>query len=146
MTHRIQIGTASIILILTILCLAVFSLLSLSGAASSLAAAKRYADAVTAFYQADTAGQVTIHRLSRLLEEHSTVSAAIQAAAEEFPEEALLSLSDSGQIICELPLADGRVLHLELNPLDQSILANYLYHASDYEIDRSLPVWVEYEQ
>mgnify|MGYP000013610873 CR=1 FL=1 len=40
-TGRINIGTASIVLILLILCLAVFSLLSLSDAQASLSFARR---------------------------------------------------------------------------------------------------------
>lgn len=50
---RINIGTASIVLILIILCLSVFSLLSLSDARSSLSFAERRAQSVQAFYSAD---------------------------------------------------------------------------------------------
>ena len=55
MKNRINIGTASIILIFIILCLAVFSLLSLSDGNSALVLARRRADSVTAYYQADAA-------------------------------------------------------------------------------------------
>ena len=47
MKNRINIGTASIILIFIILCLAVFSLLSLSDGNSALVLARRRADSVT---------------------------------------------------------------------------------------------------
>ena len=56
-TGRINIGTASIVLILLILCLAVFSLLSLSDAQASLSFARRRAESVQAFYQADAKAQ-----------------------------------------------------------------------------------------
>ena len=55
--NRINIGTASIVLILIILCLAVFSLLSLSDARSSLSFAERRAQSVQAFYSADAQAQ-----------------------------------------------------------------------------------------
>lgn len=51
MKNRINIGTASIILIFIILCLAVFSLLSLSDGNSALVLARRRADSVTAYYR-----------------------------------------------------------------------------------------------
>ena len=67
MKNRINIGTASIILIFIILCLAVFSLLSLSDGNSALVLARRRADSVTAYYQADAMGQEFIRPPSRLL-------------------------------------------------------------------------------
>ena len=57
MRNRVNIGTASIVLIFIILCLSVFSLLSLSDGKSALTFAQRKADSVTAYYEADSAGQ-----------------------------------------------------------------------------------------
>lgn len=57
MKTRITIGIPSIVLIFMILCLAVFSLLSLSDAKSALTYAQKHADTVQMYYEADAAAQ-----------------------------------------------------------------------------------------
>ena len=53
MKNRITIGISSIVLIFMILCLAVFSLLSLSDAKSALTFAQKRAETVQIYYEAD---------------------------------------------------------------------------------------------
>ena len=55
--HKINIGLTSLILIFIILCLATFSLLSLSSARGDQSLAARSARAVTEYYRADAEGE-----------------------------------------------------------------------------------------
>ena len=90
---RINIGTASIVLILIILCLSVFSLLSLSDARSSLSFAERRAQSVQAFYSADAQVQRWLSDIQGL---------SIQEAAarrESLPEDASVEASGEEGIL-----------------------------------------------
>ncbi|MBR6615354.1 MAG: hypothetical protein IKK95_05225 [Lachnospiraceae bacterium] len=60
MKNRITIGIPSIVLIFMILCLAVFSLLSLSDAKSALTFAQKRADTVQMYYETDVYAQTFI--------------------------------------------------------------------------------------
>ena len=55
--HKVNIGLTSLILIFIILCLATFSLLSLSSARGDQSLAVRSAQAVTEYYRADAQGE-----------------------------------------------------------------------------------------
>mgnify|MGYP000066708899 CR=1 FL=1 len=106
---RINIGTASIVLILIILCLSVFSLLSLSDARSSLSFAERRAQSVQAFYSADAQVQRWLSDIQGL---------SIQEAAarrESLPEDASVEASgEEGILTLTIPMSQG-----------QSLLARY---------------------
>ena len=60
MKNRITIGISSVVLIFMILCLAVFSLLSLTDAKSALIFAQKRADTVQMYYESDTSAQTFI--------------------------------------------------------------------------------------
>ena len=103
---RINIGTASIVLILIILCLSVFSLLSLSDARSSLSFAERRAQSVQAFYSADAQVQRWLSDIQGL---------SIQEAAarrESLPEDASVEASsEEGILTLTIPMTQGQSLH-----------------------------------
>ena len=120
MKNRITIGISSIVLIFMILCLAVFSLLSLSDAKSALTFAQKRAETVQIYYEADIEAQKFI-RDYRALD-----------AEQKQPEEA---------VVCELPMRSGQTLHLELSADGSDILSYYVYNTTDYVIDSDLPVW-----
>ena len=55
--NKVSIGASSLILIFIVLCMATFGLLSLSSAQGDLKLARRNADAVKVYYEADNKGQ-----------------------------------------------------------------------------------------
>lgn len=122
MKNRITLGPSSIILILLILCLSVFSLLSLSDAKNARSFAQRRAASVQAYYRADAAGQEFLRDLAwgRRLES---------------------SLSETGTLIHEIPMPSGQSLRMEIDQADFSVLSYYVYNSEEYEIDSRLPVW-----
>ncbi|WP_125141973.1 hypothetical protein [Clostridium transplantifaecale] len=147
MKNRINIGTASIILIFIILCLAVFSLLSLSDGKSALVLSERHADSVAAYYQADTQGQLFIQTAAITLKEDGAAAAdALEKAAGTLPEGSESGIDESGRLYCEIPMNAGQALRVELSVEDAAVLASYVYNKEDYAIDDSLPVWIAPEE
>ena len=128
---RINIGTASIVLILIILCLSVFSLLSLSDARSSLSFAERRAQSVQAFYSADAQVQRWLSDIQGL---------SIQEAAarrESLPEDASVEASgEEGILTLTIPMSQGQSLLSE-----GRLISSRVYNSEDYAIDTRLPVW-----
>ena len=120
MKNRITIGISSIVLIFMILCLAVFSLLSLSDAKSALTFAQKRAETVQIFYEADIEAQKFIRDYRALDAEQK---------------------QSETTIVYELPMRSGQTLHLELSADGSDILSYYVYNNTDYVIDSDLPVW-----
>lgn len=149
MKKPITIGLSSIILILLVLCLSVFSLLSLSDAKNALSFAERRADSVKAYYEVDSAAQKLIRDISEELEKGGTLSeagetAVSQAASAESPGKAPdLSLGETGTLLLDFPMASGQSLRVELakNQSGLTVLSYYVYNSEEYEIDSRLPVW-----
>ncbi len=141
MRNRVNIGTASIVLIFIILCLSVFSLLSLSDGKSALTFAQRKADSVTAYYQADSAGQAFLHRFFAAVSDgYSEEDAMVQAAA-GLPDGSETGFRASGTPYCEIPMTAGQALCIEIATAKSAPTAYYVYNKEDYMIDDSLPVW-----
>lgn len=140
MKSRVNIGTASIILIFIILCLSVFALLGLSDAKSAAVFAKRRADSVTAFYRADALGQQYIRAAAGSLKNGSDAANAAEQALSVLPDGSS-SVSEEGHLICEIPMSAGQSLHIELDGSDASVLSYYVYNSEEYAIDNSLPLW-----
>lgn len=122
MKNRITLGLSSIILILLILCLSVFSLLSLSDAKNARSFAERRAASVQAYYRADAAGQEFLRDLAQ-------TGTKGQAFA------------GSGTLVHEISMPSGQSLHMEIDQTDLSVLSYYVYNSEEYEIDSRLPVW-----
>ena len=70
--HKINIGLTSLILIFIILCLATFSLLSLSSARGDQSLAARSARAVTEYYRADAEGEKWLKQADAILQKEMT--------------------------------------------------------------------------
>ena len=118
MKNRISIGISSIVLIFLILCLAVFSLLSLSDANTALSFSERRAASVKLYYEADAAGQTFIRDFRRAFSESG----------------------DSMTVLCEIPLGNGQKLSMELSSDGTEILSYYVYNSEEYIIDTHMPV------
>ena len=141
MRNRVNIGTASIVLIFIILCLSVFSLLSLSDGKSALTFAQRKADSVTAYYEADSAGQAFLHRFFAAVSDGSSEEDALNQAAAGLPDGSETGFRTSGTPYCEIPMTAGQALCIEIDPAASAPAAYYVYNKEDYLIDDSLPVW-----
>lgn len=151
MKKPITIGLSSIILILLVLCLSVFSLLSLSDAKNALSFAERRADSVKAYYEVDSAAQKLIRDISEELEKGGTlseagetvVSQATSASAESPGKAPDFSLSETGTLLLDFSMASGQSLRVELakNQSGLTVLSYYVYNSEEYEIDNRLPVW-----
>lgn len=146
MKNRVNIGTASIILIFIILCLSVFSLLSLSDGNSALVLARRRADSVTAYYQTDSAGQEFIQAAVTALDADKSAEEALSEAAGTLPDGADTGVGEDGRIYCEIPMNAGQALRIELDSTNKTVLACYVYNRENYAIDDSLPVWIAPEE
>ena len=134
--NRINIGTASIVLILIILCLAVFSLLSLSDARSSLSFAERRAQSVQAFYSADAQAQRWLSEIQGLsLHEAASRRECLpgDASVEGSGEEGILTLT--------IPMSQGQSLLARYSIPEERLLSSRVYNSEDYAIDTRLPVW-----
>ena len=145
MKNRINIGVSSIILIFMILCLAVFCLLSLTDAKNALAFSERRAGSVSAYYEADAAGQVFLRDYRKNLEQNKEPSLAARDAAAALPEGNTVSVTEDGTVVCEFPMENGQSMHMEFAQSGSEILSCYVYNSEDYMIDTDLPVFGEVE-
>lgn len=153
MKNRISIGISSIVLIFLILCLAVFSLLSLSDARTALSFSERHTEAVRIYYAADAQAQTFIRDYRKALASESAVSAsetgegaaaqtvAAQTAAGALPEGNAVSVSEDGIVHCDVPLANGQTLRMELDATGCELLSYYVFNSTEYVIDTRMPVF-----
>ena len=149
MKNRISIGISSIVLIFLILCLAVFSLLSLSDAKTALSFSERHTDAVRIYYAADAQAQTFIRDYRKALAagaalssvSQESASAAAQTAAQALPEGNAVSVSEDGVVHCDVPLANGQTLRMELDASGSELLSYYVFNSTEYVIDTRMPVF-----
>ena len=142
---KVNIGAASLIFI--VLCLATFGLLSLSSAKGDLSLAERQAEAVSAYYEADSKGQEWVRQVDAVLQEEmghsddsSSASDAVKARLGEIYHQ------DEGMVVTDIPMERGQSLRIELTlvcgeGMRYQIHSWYVYDSGQYEIDNSMPVW-----
>ena len=141
MKNRITIGISSVVLIFMILCLAVFSLLSLTDAKSALIFAQKRADTVQMYYESDISAQTFIRDYRNLYYEGVQPSDILSTLYPSLPAGSQVTAASEDLIICELPIRSGQTLHLELEADGSRIQAYYVSNNTDYVIDSDLPVW-----
>jgi len=141
MKNRITIGVSSIVLIFLILCLSVFSLLSLSDAKTARTYATKYADSVQLYYQVDAIGQTFIRDYRNMLNESKDIPANLSLLASSLPVGSWNSYDEVDTIVCEIPTESGQTLHIEMDSAGETISSYYIYNSSDYVIDTQIPVW-----
>lgn len=113
----INIGISSIIFLFIVLCLSVFALLSINSARQSYDTVMRNADAVTAYYAADSQAQQWLHELRK------------EGARAGDP------------LKKEFPVTDSQTLSVEVDPATLEVLSYQVVNNEVLEIDDSLPVW-----
>lgn len=141
MRNRITIGTSSILLIFIILCLSVFSLLSISDGKTALTFAQRKAASVDGYYKADSEGQLFLHRFISSLSEGCSEEEALALAETELPDGSEAGFRSDGTPYCEIPMDAGQALCIEIDAVSGTPEAYYVYNKDDFPIDDSLPVW-----
>ncbi len=143
---RVNIGTSSLILIFIILCLTVFGLLSLSSAGSDWKLARKNAESIRGYYEADSHAVEFVAMVEEALA-HSSQTAGDEEYRRLVKEElGSFYQEETGIVRTDIKMPYGQMLRIELE-LDREeeagyrILAWNVYHSMDYEIDQSIPVW-----
>lgn len=141
MKNRITIGISSIVLIFLVLCLSVFSLLSLSDAKASLTYANKYADSVQIYYDVDSVGQTFIRDYRNMYKESQDTPKILSALANTLPNGSRNSYDGIDTVTCEIPTKSGQMLHIEMDSSRTTISSYYIYNSGEYVIDTDIPVW-----
>lgn len=142
--NKVNIGLSSLILIFIVLCLSTFGLLSLSSARGDLKLAERGAEAVKAYYEADSKGQQWLEKTDALLMRMEGKSLAEKYAALA-AEPGNVYDEAAGCIFTDIPMEKGQSLRIEAVLIEGSggyeIRAWYVYDSGEYDIDDAMPVW-----
>ena len=142
-TSRIQIGAATILFLFIIICLAVFSLLSISNAHSSLTFSKQHSDFVTKYYKADAMAQQWIRDLNHFIKEGDSLSKAMTKAIHHSESPASIGIKFHNKTIQAIfSLENGQEIQITFRKFDQKIIDYTLHNSKQYNIDQSLPVFV----
>ena len=140
--HKINIGLTSLILIFIILCLATFSLLSLSSARGDQSLAARSARAVTEYYRADAEGEKWLKQADAILQKEMTKKAMDQEEIQALAKKMALEL---GFVSTDISMDRGQALHIDLaltgDENRYEVRSWYVYDSGNYEIDDFMPVW-----
>ena len=144
--NKVSIGASSLILIFIVLCMATFGLLSLSSAQGDLKLARRNADAVKGYYEADNKGQQWLKGVDEvLMEEMGKGQDSTQCSLEIKDRLGDLYDRETGLISTDIPMDRGQSLHIELvlmfGEKRYEVKSWYVYNSEEYEIDTSMPVW-----
>ena len=144
--NKVSIGASSLILIFIVLCMATFGLLSLSSAQGDLKLARRNADAVKGYYEADNKGQQWLKGVDEVLkEEMGRGQDSTQCSLEIKDRLGDLYDRETGLISTDIPMDRGRSLRIELvlmcGEKRYEVKSWYVYNSEEYEIDTSMPVW-----
>lgn len=141
-TSRIQIGTATILFFFIIICLAVFSLLSISDARSSLTFSKQHSTFVTNYYKADAIAQQWLRDVNRFVEQGDTLSEAITNAIYNSPSPSSIEIKlNDTTLNATFSLGTEQEIQVTLRNSDQKVLGYELHNIKEYEIDQSLSVF-----
>lgn len=147
--YKVNIGLTSLILIFIILCLATFSLLSLSSARGDQSLAVRSAQAVTVYYRADAQGEKWLKQADAILQKE-TIGVMSQDEIKTLAGNVALELGcnvdeKTGYISTDISMERGQALHIDLaltgNENRYEVKSWYVYDSGNYEIDDSMPVW-----
>lgn len=144
--NKVSIGASSLILIFIVLCMATFGLLSLSSAQGDLKLARRNADAVKGYYEADNKGQQWLKGVDEvLMEEMGKGQDSTQCSLEIKDRLGDLYDRETGLISTDIPMDRGQSLHIKLvlmcGEKRYEVKSWYVYNSEEYEIDTSMPVW-----
>ena len=140
-TSRIQIGTATILFLFIIICLAVFSLLSASDARSSLTFSKRHGTFVKEYYKTDAIAQQWIQTVDQEMGQGTSASKAVEKATQQSSLSSITTKVKKQTLYASFPLGEEQELQVTLKTSDRSVLRYEVHNQTQYEIDQDLPVF-----
>ncbi len=140
-TSRIQIGTATILFLFIIICLAVFSLLSASDARSSLTFSKHHGTFVKEYYKTDAIAQQWIQTVDQEMEQGTSASKAVEKATQQSSLSSITTKVKKQTLYASFPLGEEQELQVTLKTSDRSVLRYEVHNQTQYEIDQDLPVF-----
>lgn len=141
-TSRMQIGTATLLFLFLILCLAIFSLLSINDAQSSLTFAKRHGDYVSIYYKTDAIAQQWLHSLEQSLEKGVPLKKAVSIATKQSTFASSIETSIEKSLITAIfPLGEEQQLQLTFDYDTKKIMSYEVQNQREYEINQDLPVF-----
>ena len=136
--RRASIGSSSLILIFIVLCLATFGILSLGNARREDALSEKNADAVKAYYQADSQAEGFVEMVDRALCQGGKKQQVLDGLGAYYQ-------ADTDTVCTDIPMTAGQALRVELavdwNAWTYSVLKWNVYEKETYEIDQSVPIW-----
>jgi len=133
----IGVGSASIVLVFAVLCLTVFSLITLVVAKNNKALADTQASLVTGYYEADTLAE---HIVAEILEAGQIPDSVRGVKIDTYWDTTLEA--DVASYLC--PLSDKKELYIKLAVDNGSIdVINWqMLDIGEWEFDDSLGVWI----
>ena len=147
----ISIGTVSLVLIFTMLCLVTFSVLSLSSAEADMRLSRKSADRVSAYYDAENRMSDVLFRISGCMEQSTDSPEAaswylgLRSSLEGVDN---LTFTDDSHLCCSVPLETDQLLYVVLElvydgpgrPGHYEILTWEVRSTYDWDSDQPLPV------
>ncbi len=153
----IQIGLSSLVLIFIVLCLVVFSTLSISSSQADMKLAQRGNQAMESYYKACERGEVFKKDVNRLVLDAADGGASREQALEKILSEGFRdyragTVTVSGRLLCcRIPCGSSQLLkvELEVSPLNQvaagrenfSVKCWQVENKEDLAIDDDIEVW-----
>lgn len=126
-------GTVTLVMLFSVMCLCVFALLSLSTARSELNLSTRYADSVKAYYEADTQAVYLQNRLISAVNLEATLRRISDGGYDIRYERGLISYS--------VPVDDNLTLMVELSGTDYTPITWQVVATGAWEADDHIEVW-----
>lgn len=126
-------GTVTLVMLFSVMCLCIFALLSLSTARSELNLSERYADSVSNYYAADT---TAVQIQNRLITAPSS-DAELRRLTDEGIE---IAVAD-GIVSYGIAIDDELTLIVELAQEDFSALTWQVVATGDWEANTNIEVW-----
>jgi len=150
--QRIQFGTTSLLLIFTVLCLVVFSILSLASAKADYRLSVKNEESVKAYYAADSEGELLKKEVNKKLIELSAEAEDEESFKELVKQNFKDAFNDKDNRISYTIDAGADqflMMQLQLKAYDNieegkqnyTVVTWIIENKEDYEVDDSMPVW-----
>ncbi|MHC1724014.1 MAG: hypothetical protein AB9836_12520 [Aminipila sp.] len=150
--QRIQIGTSSLLLIFTVLCLVIFSTLSLASAKADYTLAEKNEKSVKIYYEADAKGEELkkdINRKMISLANQAMNQNQFRALIKQTFKEAFNEKDNSISYTIDASSEQFLFIQLRLNNYEEiaaekqnyKVTAWIIQNKVDYEVDNNMPVW-----
>ncbi|WP_206457773.1 hypothetical protein [Anaerovorax sp. IOR16] len=152
----IQIGISSLLLVFTVLCLVVFSVLALSSAKADWKLAQKNKINVKQYYEADSLAEEMAKKINEYIMDSVFSNSAIiknqELLGKSLEENLDVSYNkDDNTVSYQIDISDEQlmIVCLKIKPYNEiqegiknyEVLSWVVQNKMDYEIDESIPVW-----